>query len=232
MNWNAILGVACTVSLFLPVAAILYHKLYRHRSLAALCIYYAVTAFYSLMAGGYLPVSAPYVRAFGVLNNYLDVPLMLTALLFFCPNKQKQKPVHLFTALFVVYEICIAFISGFTPKSVVYIMGPGIALVLIYSFYLFTRHIKMAVVHGKNAGRTLMLAAILFAYSCYSIVYYFFYVQQTPNVADAFLIYFMASIVSCVMMTIGLHLVRKRIRALEEVQNTRRELALFFGEAI
>lgn len=229
MNWNTFIGVAATVSLFLPVAAIIYYRLYRHRSLAALLISYVITALYNLMAEGLIPLPISFQRGFGVINNYLDIPLMLTALLFFCPIRQKQRSVHLVTALFVVYEITIACLFGLDPKAVVYIMGPGLVLILIYTFYLFARHIKMTVEFGKNAGRTLMLVSILFAYGSYGLIYYFYYIQKTPEVADVFLLYFITSFISAVIMTIGLHLIRKRMKELQEAKNTRRELAMFFG---
>jgi hypothetical protein len=229
MNWNTVIGVAATISLFLPVAAIIYHKLYQHRSLAALLVSYVSTALYNLMSEGFFSLPASFQNGFGVINNYLDVPLTLTALLFFCPIKQKQRTVHIITALFVGYEIVIACLYGLKPKAVVYIMGPGLILVLIYAFYLFARHIKITVEHGKNAGRTIMLVSILFAYGCYGLVYYFYYIQRTPYVADAFLLYFISTFVSSVIMAAGLHLIRKRMKQLQEVKNTRRELALFFG---
>jgi len=229
MNWNAIIGVAATISLFLPVAAIVYYKLYQHRSLAALLASYAITGLYNLISEGLIPLPDAFQNGFGVINNYLDVPLTLTALLFFCPIKQKQRPVHIITALFVGYEIVIACLYGLQPKAVVYIMGPGLILVLVYAFYLFSRHIKITIEHGKNAGRTIMLVAILFAYGCYALVYYFYYIQRTPFVADTFLLYFISTLMSSVIMTIGLHLIRKRMKELQEVKNTRRELAMFFG---
>lgn len=229
MTWNAIIGVTATISLLLPVAAIVYYKLYQQRSLAALLLSYLITAVYNLMSEGIIPVPVSFLRRFGVINNYLDIPLMLIALLFFCPIKQKQRTVHIVTAVFVAYEIVIAFLYGLEPKAIVYVMGPGLALVLIYAFYLFVRHIKITVEFGKNAGRTLMLVSILFAYGCYSLVYYFYYIQKTQSVADVFLIYFITSLVSSIIMTIGLHRIRQRMRELQEVKNTRRELAMFFG---
>jgi EamA domain-containing membrane protein RarD len=108
-------------------------------------------------------------------------------------------------------------------------MGPGLILILIYTFYLFARHIKITVEFGKNAGRTLMLVSILFAYGCYAIVYYFYYILKTQEVKDVFFLYYITSFVSAVIMTVGLHLIRRRMRELQEVKNTRRELAMFFG---
>lgn len=230
MNWNAIIGVAATISLFLPAAAIVYYKLYQHRSLAALLISYMATACYNMLSQNFIHIPAPLLKGIGVVNNYLDIPLTLTALLFFCPIKQKQRPVHIVTAAFVVYELIIACVFGLSANAVVYIMGPGLALILIYSFYLFIRHIKITVEFGKNVGRTLMLAAILFAYGCYSLIYFFYYIEKTPAVTDVFLLYFITAFVSSVVMTIGLHLIRKRMKELQEVKNTRRELAIFFGK--
>lgn len=229
MNWNTLLGVACTISLFLPVLAILYFGLYRHRSLAALGISYLFSASYNLMYQGYVSVPINFQKFYGTLNNFTDVPLILTALLFFCPVKQKQKPVHIILIAFICYEIFIAAYYGFKPSSIVYIMGPGLVLVLLYTFYLFTRHIKITVEHGKNAGRTLMLASILFGYGGYSLVYIFYYVERNPNIADTLLLYFMISMLSCFIMTIGLYLTRNRLNQLKEVNRTRKELHLFFG---
>jgi hypothetical protein len=228
MQWNTLIGVAASLSFFLPVAAIFYYKLYQHRSLMALLISYLVTALYNLLSQTPFNLSPDFLQNFGVINNYLDIPLMLTALLFFCPIKQKQKRVHMITGAFLVYEAILAIKFGLDPKVIIYIMGPGLAIIVSYTFYLFVRHIKITIVYGKNAGRTLMLASILFAYGCYGLVYYFYYIQHTPDVGDAFLLYFISSITASVIMTVGLHLINKRLKQFMEVKNTRRELAVFF----
>ena len=74
-----------------------------------------------------------------------------------------------------------------------------------------------------------MLVAILFAYGCYALIYYFYYIQLTPAVADVFLLYFISTFVSSVLMTIGLQMIKNRMKQLKEVKNTMRELAIFFG---
>jgi hypothetical protein len=231
MNWNTIIGVAATFSMLLPAAAVIYYKLYQHRSLAALLVSYLSTAVYNLMSDGIIPATASFKATYAIINNYLDIPLMLTALLFFCPIKKKQRTVHIITGAFITYEIIIACIYGLNQKAVVYIMGPGLTLILIYAFYLFLRHIKITVEFGKNTGRTLMLVSILFGYACYALVYYFYYIQKTREVTDVFLLYSITILISSIIMAIGIHLIRKRMRELQEVRNTRRELAMFFGNA-
>jgi hypothetical protein len=229
MNWYSAAGMACICALFLPVTIIIYYKLYRHRSLAALMVYYLLTALHNLMAQGYIPASENFTRTFGVVTNYLDVPLMLTGLLFFCPIKKNQKVVSTITIAFVSYELLVAVFLGLTPLSVVYIMGPGLVLVLVYSFILFLRQIKFTIMHNKNTGRAIMLASILFAYACYLFVYYFFYIQRTPYINDAYLLYFITCFVAAILMAVGLIMTRKRLKEYQDLQNTRKELALFFN---
>jgi hypothetical protein len=229
MNWNTTLGIVCIASLAAPVAVILFHRYYKHRSLAALLIYYTMTLIYLLMSEGIVSAPKPVRINFGVLNNYLDVPLMLTALLFFCPNKQKQNVVRLLTLGFIIYEILITFMYGFKPRSIVYIMGPGFIIILSYTFFLFVRQVKFSIMHGKNHGRMIMLASLFFSYACYALIYYFFYVQKTPDVKDTELLYFISTIVSTTVMSVGLHLMNKRMKELQSLKITRKELAMFFN---
>jgi hypothetical protein len=229
MNWNALLGIACIISFTLPIAVIIYNRYYTHRSLAALLIYFALTLLDNLLAEGIIPSTAAFSGFVSIFDNYADVPLIMTALLFFCPNKQKQSKVRLLTILFLAYEIVITCIYGFNKTAVIYIMGAGTCLVLVYTSYLFVRQVRFSIFHGKNHGRMIMLASVLFGYACYLLIYYFNYIQNTPYKADVLKLYFISSVVSAVLMAIGLHLMRKRIQELKSVKITRKELAVFFG---
>lgn len=229
MSWNTLLGVACVITFALPAAVIIYNRFYSHRSLAALLVYYIIAVTDNALAQQLVPSSGTLIKNIGVLNNYLDVPLMLATLLFFCPNKQRQKSVHILCGVFLVYEIVIAFLFGFTAKAITYIMGPGLLIILVYALYLFIRQIKFTVLHGKNIGRTFMLAAIFFAYGSYALIYFFYYILKTPYKQETLLLYFISSIIASILMTIGLHMMRKRMKELAAIKITRKELAAFFG---
>lgn len=231
MNWNAFFGIACIISFTLPIAVILFNRYYKHRSLAALLIYYMMLCIYLVLSHGIFGLSRYIVDSYGIFKSYFEIPLMLTALLFFCPNKQKQNIIHLITLSFIAYEVLMTCVHGFKPVALVYIMGPGYFLVLGYAFYLFVRQVKFSIMHGKNHGRMIMLASIFFAYACYSLIYYFDLIIKTPDKADLELLYFLSSIASSGVMAIGLHLMRKRMKELQSLKLTRKELALFFGQS-
>lgn len=230
MNLNAMLGVACVVSFTFPIVVIFYNRYYTQGSFLALLIYYSLVLTDNFFSENYVPTSAKVRWYIGLVDNYAYVPLVLTTLLFFCPGKQRQLKIRMLTYIFLAYEVMIVSIHNFSFNSVVYILGPGICVILMYSFYLLIRQLKFSIYHGKNHGRVLILASIFF--DCFSslLIYIFNYILKTPFHDDVFTLYYMSSIVSSTVMAIGLYMMRSRMRELKSIQTTRKELALFFGQ--
>ncbi len=229
MNPNTILGIVAAIAFLLPALIILSSRLLINISLLSLVIYFLLVTFYILMSENILLVNKEVQRNFAVINNYLDVPLMLTAMLMFCTEKWKQRLIITTIIGFAAYELMIFFQYQLQPVSSKYIMGPGIVLILLYSLYLFINNIKNTIVQGKGVGKTLMITSILFAYGCDFLVYIFAFVQRTSNRGDVFIIYYLASIIFSVLMSAGLIWVKKRLREIKEVQTTRKELHVFFN---
>ena len=229
MNLNATLAILSAIAFLLPALIILSSRLLINISLLSLVIYFLFLVFYILMSENIFLVDKADQRNFAVISNYLDVPLMLTAMLMFCAEKWKQRVIITTIIAFAAYEILIFFQYNLQPVSSKYIMGPGIILILFYSLYLFTNNIKSTIVQGKGVGKTLMITSILFAYGCYFLVYIFAYIQKTSNRADVFIIYYLASIIFSILMSAGLIWVKKRLREIKEIQTTRKELNVFFN---
>lgn len=229
MNPVTLFGIVSACVQLLPVAIILTCRLYGNKSLLTLLFYYFMTALYNLMQEGILPVSSTVVVRLGSVINYLDIPLMLVIMLFFSNNKGKQKILYTTMAVFAAYEIIITLILGFSFDTGIYITGAGIVLMMVYSMYLFSQYVKLTIEKNKAWGRTLMVTSILFAYSCYGMIYFIYYIQKTSAVADVFIIYYIVSIISSMLMSMGLLWVYNRSKQIKEVQLTRKELALFFN---
>jgi hypothetical protein len=228
MNLNTTLGILSAIAFLLPALIILSSRLLINISLLALVIYFLWVAICTLMSVDIIVVSNDVRRNFGVIHNYLDVPLMLTTMLMFCTEKWKQKVIITSIIAFSAYELIILFQHQLQRISSTLIMGPGIILVLVYSLFLFMSNIKSTIVQGKGVGKTLMITSILFAYGCYFLVYLFAYIQKDSNKGDVFIIYYLASIIFSVLMSAGLIWVKKRLREIKEVQTTRKELNVFF----
>src|SRR5215210_5471982 len=104
MNLNTALGILSAIAFLLPALIILSSRLLINISLVSLVIYFLLLVSYILMTENILLVDKADRRNFAVINNYLDVPLMLTAMLMFCTEKWKQRVVITTIICFSAYE--------------------------------------------------------------------------------------------------------------------------------
>jgi hypothetical protein len=60
-------------------------------------------------------------------------------------------------------------------------------------------------------------------------MFYAHFVQGITDVSDIYAAHFLSASIAAVFMAIGLYLMRQRIRDLQELKVTRRELQMVFG---
>lgn len=226
---DVLFGISSVVCFALPIAVILFYRLHRHASLLALMVYYVLTIFHCI-GSATMPPSPDLSKTWEVLYNYLEIPLILLALLFFCPVNHRQQKVHLFIAMFVAYELAVALVYGFTPTASLLVMVPGLLFIVLYAHFLFLRQLSFTIQHGKNRGRLLMLGAIVFSYSCYLFTFYAYFFQEKKDVTHIYAWHFFSASVAAVMMSIGLYMMRHRIKQLQELKIARQELLMVFAK--
>lgn len=88
MTWNSIMGFVSSFALFLPIIFILAFHFGRYSSFPVLLFYYSIVLVYNLMTEGYIKVNPDVVYYWGLSNNLLDVPLMLTFLTYFTTSAE------------------------------------------------------------------------------------------------------------------------------------------------
>jgi len=230
MNWNTVMGLVSTIALSIPIITILATRLTSYRVFPALLAYYIVVMGYNLLTEGYVNVSPAFIRYYGITNNLLDAPLILTFLTYFSTSTALTRKMQIITAVFAGFELVVLAIFGFTVKTITITMGPGLLLVLAFSGMFFFRQTRITIMHQKATGKALMIAAILFAYGCFSIIYIMYYLLKEQNVADTFLVYFMVSTFSSLLMSAGIIIDRRRVKKLAELKVTRKELSDLYGE--
>jgi len=228
MSWVQIMGYISTVALVLPVALILFLKLYKNRCLAFLMVYYASTLLYNLMTEKIIELPQPYIKGFGIINNLLDIPLALLYMLYFTKSPEFRKKIHIGIIAFSVFEILSVVFFGFSTDAITIIMGPGILLIVSLSFNFFIEQIKDVIQYGKGSGKALMSASTLFLYGCFFIIYIFWYIMRTPAIQDAFGVYFFVVTLSSILMSIGLIMEKQRVKMVDELKTTQRELSMLY----
>ena len=229
MNPQAILGIITTLMLFVPVALVFVYHLQKHRSFIALAIYFFITGVYNLTQQNILPTPATFNYYLGITTNLLDAPLMLVFLCSFSTSPVMVNRIKYAIYGFVVYEIVMLSMWGINLKSLTAILAVDLIVILIPTFIFFLRQIKLIVTLQKGMSKTLMISSVLLAYMLYALVYFFFYVLDTPDKRDTILMYYIASFVSTIIMCIGLMSENKRIKKINELRNTRKELASIYN---
>lgn len=228
MNWNAYLGPLSACSFFVPVLLIGCTGLYANKSLLLLGLYCLLHSLYGMADQAFWPLSVQAKTAFASVTNYLDAPLMLLVLLLFCHSTYKRKALSMVAGIYVVYEIGIATYWGLKPSSTLFVCGPGLLLVFGYGFYFFRVQLRQTIQYGKGLGRTLLAAAILFVYGCFCIIYCFYYLLEVSQVEDVFLLYHLASLIFCLLLSFGLLQLNRQHKKIKQLQLVRKELAQFY----
>jgi len=222
MSWSSTIGLISSVALFLPVLFILVLKLGNYRTFPALMIYYFIVFGYNLLTLKYITPGETVTHYWGIANNLLDTPLMLTFLTYFSTSAVLTRRMKQAIVLFLIFELLVILWKGASVDAITIIMGPGLATVIGFSLHFFIRQSKITIMHGKATGKVIISASLVFAYGCYSIIYLMYYVFKTQYVADTFLIYFLVTTFSSLLLSAGIVIERKRIQRLNEFKKARK----------
>ena len=223
------MGLISTAALSLPILTLVATRLAGYKTFPALVVYYGSAVAYNLLTQGYVKADAGIIRAVGFTNNLLDAPLTMTFLLYFSTSPKLASNMKILIGAFIGFEALIVLIFGFTRLAMTIILGPGLIAVLCFSIPFFVSQTKMSIMHHKSTGKAFMSASLLFAYGCFIIIYVIYYLLNIRNTEDAFLVFFLVSTVSSLLMSIGMFIERKRVKKLSELKVVRKELSELYS---
>ena len=231
MNSHSLLGIISSIGLFVPVALILVLKLFSNRSILALATCYFIVGVQNLMRQSVFDIPRVIYQSMSLVDNILEVPLMLLFLTFFSTSALMTKRIKTCIYIFLGFEAIILLVFGFNVKAIRIILAPDIALIVAISFSFFIRYVRLSVSNTKSLGKAVMASSVFISYVLFSIVYVFYYlIKNQQYQVDAELIYYLVSILSAILMSIGILIENKRFKKLDELRHTRKELATIYGE--
>jgi hypothetical protein len=231
MNLLYILGLISSIALLVPVALILILGLSYHKSFVALLIYYVLSSVYILLQEKIIPSPPDFIRSFGLITNLLDAPLMLIFLLLFGYTSDLRKRIRFLIFFFLLFETAVLFFLGFNVKAITVVLGLDLAVILFLSVLFFIHTVRLTIMHQKGMGKSLMISSILISYTIFGLIYIFYYLLKASHINDALILYFIVSLFSALLMSIGIVIENKRIKKLTELKITRKELASLYGES-
>lgn len=225
------MGLISTIALLAPILTILTLRLAWYKSFPALLGYYVIVFVYNMLTQDFAHPDKTFVYYFGVFNNFLDAPLMLCFMTYFSHTANFRKRMLMVIPPLVIFQITLIALNGFNIESATIAMGPGLFLVIIFATIFFIRNAKLTIVHQKAMGKTCMVAALLFAYGGYAFIYIVYYLMKTPYKIDTYLVYYLITFFSSLMLAAGIYFERRRVNVLEEIKTTREELKVIYGGA-
>jgi len=231
MSLNSTLGVISSIVLFIPAVLILVFRLITNRSFLALSAYYLFAGIYNLISQNVLNPPLWFARPLGIVVNLLDAPLMLLFLTFFSTSPAMKKQITWVIWIFFAFEAIILLIEGFSVNAIRVILGPDIVIIIALSFFFFQRNVRLTITNSKSLGKAIMTSSVLLSYTIFTVVYVFYYLVKSQQYRkDSELVYYLISILSALLMSAGIVVENKRIKKLDELKNTRKELATIYGK--
>lgn len=226
-----IIGLLATIALFAPVFFLTLFRLFRFRVYLALLIYCFLAFAYSLMTLDVINVPIEVETFIGLANNLVDVPLMMTFFILFATSARQKNWMKRLTLVYIVFEVVVLLVMQKLDRDTIAVTyGPGLAMVIFFGLTFFIHRIKIANTYHKAYGKAILISALIFAYGCFSFIYVIHFLLQIKAPEETFLIYNLVSILYNATLSIGIIIENKRIRKLEEVFTTRRELSEVFSE--
>lgn len=229
MTWFNVVGLISVVTLVLPIIIILTLRLAWYKSFPALLVYYLLVFCHTFLSQGFIKSDKDFVYYLGVVNNLLDAPLMLVFMTYFSKTALFRKRMKMIVIAFIIFELIVIGITGFTVRSTIIVMAPGMLLVLAFALLFFIHQAKITVVYQKAAGKALIAASLLFAYGGYGFIYVVYYLIKTPYKEDTLIVYYFVTIFSTLLISAGIYFERKRVDQLAELKVAREELKIIYG---
>jgi len=228
MNPMSVIGLVSSIALILPLILMITSRLVSYKNFPALFLYYLLILAYNVVRSQYFPVNTELINGWNLLNNFLDAPLVIYFLTYFSTSVPLTKKMNRIIAGILVFQVAVVSIMGFNNDAISVFMGPGLVLVFAFSLHFFVRQTKITISHQKAAGKAIITASLLFAYGCYAMLYVVYYVLKMPNIQDTFIIYYAVITLSSAGMAIGIIAESKRVRKLNELLQTRKELSVIY----
>ena len=205
-----ILAVLSTLVLLLPMAAIAFRRSMWHACFGALAVYYFQFFVFSLFTNEYLSASGGVLELVKFSHVFIDLPLVLLFMQYFTENRRTRTWIRAGLLAWVLLGIVLTVTMGLSFRMIPYLMGPGLLLAAIISMAFFVKYLKSGIHHRWETGKAFMAGSLVFLYGSYLVIFFIQFVMDLRDEEEIYLLFQLTTILSALLMTIGLLLNRKR----------------------
>ncbi len=210
-----------TFTLILPIAAILIKRSMWHSSMATLFIYYTQFFFFSLVNDGFLALPGKPGSLDTFSHIIFDLPLLLLFTQYFAEDPQIRKKIRYALMSWIGLGVFLTLLIGLSEKTINILMGPGLFLADVISLTFFIKYIHAGIQQRSENGKAFMAGSLAFLYGSYTLIFLFRFVLGSGVEQDTYILFELTTIVSAVLMAIGIMLNQKKMEVMSEIRRGR-----------
>ena len=109
----------------------------------------------------------------------------------------------------MLYEAIILLAMGINFRSTAWITGPELLIVLGFCIPVFLRQVRLSISQRTETAKAFLVSSIAFGYCILSFLYVLYYCLKTQYKDDTYILLYVSSFVSTVLMSIGLLLLKE-----------------------
>ena len=204
MNGGPGFSTITMVCLLLPLFAIVYKRKLWHNSFISLAFCLLLLVFTSLISSGEALFNQETISITNTISALIQPPLVLLFLTYFTNQEQVKKSMRFTVTILIITGILIFTRRDFQDVAIPLVLGLGLFLVNIFSFYFFILQIKASVTLKGQTGKAFMVSGIVFAYSCYSFIFIVNYIFNSNNRQDLFTLFEMSTFIFSFLIMLGI----------------------------
>jgi len=204
MNGGPGFSTITMVFLLLPLLAIIYKRKHWHNSFLSLLICLLLLVFTSLISSGIIAVSEETIFTVNTISALIQPPLVLLFMTYFTNQEQVKKSMRFTVTILLITGILILTRGDFQDIANPVILGLGLLLVNIFSFYFLILQIKASVTLRGETGKAFIVSGIVFAYSCYSFIFVVNYFFNSNNRQDLFTLFEISTFIFAFLAMVGI----------------------------
>lgn len=208
---------------FLPITVLLIRKLWSDTFLRIFSIYAVIEGIVNLL--DFIPgVSAGFISTLNVIYNMLDFPMMLFLVYQIAAPEKFKTFVKVSMVVYAVFQVYYIMQLGIQYDAIKYPMGLGLLLVIGSALWMLGNYLARPDLSNRQKVYMMVLAAILFDYGTFVVIYIFDYFVPDSSIRDNMLIYYASSIVGIVVAVAGILMVRNKPKVRKPKQG------IFYGQ--
>ncbi len=218
MNGGPGFNTMSMVSLILPLLAIFYKRKLWHNSFLALASCILLLIFTSLLSSGNIEFDAQAVYTINTISSLIQPPLMLLFLTYFTNQEQVKKMMRFTVLILLITGTLILTRGDIQDVATPVVLGLGLLLVNIYSFYFFIQQIKASVTLRAETGKAFIISGVVFAYSSYSFIFIVSCLLNSTNIQDLFMLFEISTFIFSLLVMVGI-ILNKPLPEIKPVKN-------------